>query len=122
MEENLGQPNIAEDPRIELETFQKEIAEMKRQEGQREINTVHLTQVNPNELTIEDKAFWLRVRDYPKLGQITLRDLAQYKTNVLASGNKSRYNFFGLINNKVSIIFGLEGVRKMQQERIGDNK
>jgi len=87
--------------------FIGEIRKLKEEE-EKSGKTVHFSNVNPEELTLEDAECWSKIKD----SSITEEDLKNYRDKLLDKEwrpkegvNKSRTAFFAFINNRASIIF-----------------
>jgi len=114
MNESMEEPNKFEVPAELMTDFQNEISKMQKAEVG---SSVHLEGVNIEDLTAEDFAMWQRVKHYPNLGKITPEELARYEDGITAGGNPSRMKFVGgLINNKITSIWGFEQLAEMEEE------
>ena len=90
-------PNLPEkDP---LAIFKEEMAELKKkeEEAERGKQTVHFRDVNPDDLTDEDREMWESV----KASIVKKDDFEDYRQNVDLSNNQSRQQFCAFLANKI---------------------
>lgn len=104
-----------EKPNKLLEDFWTEIDLIKRGEKDAGMHNLHDFSFleNPRELTEEDAKIWnlIKPENY-KRGSITKEDLELYAKKVDASKNESRINFKGIINGKITLLWGRESIER----------
>jgi len=84
-----------------LELFKEEIKEIKKKEYD-----PHFDDINPEELTGEDKIIYEKFKD----GSMTFKDFSDYRQNIISDVERrgvegltdSRNNFFAWITNQIS--------------------
>ena len=83
---------------IELQNFRKEIACLKKEEGETR-KTAHFKDVNPADLSETDRLFYQMFLD--KI--LTVKELNIYRGELSQHGNQSQKHFAAYIGNKLFI-------------------
>lgn len=103
----------------EFEALRQEIVDLKKRESEKGFS-IHLRDVNPEELTEADLTLWRFVRE-GKLGAASeaMNTLfSDYVEQVRHSGNSSRNHFLGFLGNTLSVSWGRQEIL----ERLQHNK
>ena len=93
-----------------LAEFRAEIEAIKNTDMKR--GTVHLENVNTDELTAADLAIWKKVKD----GSITREEYEDFSPPFGTAENESRKLFRFFIANKAAVIFSERGMRERGEE------
>ena len=83
----------------EMAAFQSEMRELKAKEESGELKTAHFQELNPNELTDEDREIWEKLQSK----ELSTEEFSMYRTKVSRGRNASQKHFVGFIGNKLMI-------------------
>lgn len=94
-----------------LKSEEEEMAEKKKQ-GTLKLNeggTYNLIGINLDELVQEDMDMWETIKHYrPTGGQVMLLIFEDYRSRIIATGNRHRIDFAGFLANKLTPIITRE--------------
>ncbi|MBI2591101.1 MAG: hypothetical protein HYW34_00255 [Candidatus Brennerbacteria bacterium] len=120
IENGEKEKNIQTQEKEVLDNFHREIRELKEKEEKGELKTVHLKDINPDELVFEDMAKWEQVKN----NLIILDDLEDFAAELRQEGKKpedkeeipeSRLLFAAFLLNKGA---GFRQMKAQEQKKI----
>ena len=102
--------NLKNNPDNDLDKFTKEMKRLKEEEtGERK--TAHFEEINPKNLTEEDKEIWHKYQS----DNLTVKEFLTYQSNIPRE-EQDRKHFSAYIGNLLTVRMGTKQLEKMKEK------